>query len=58
MRLTTEDKKLIVKALSVFMEDRYEMIDNATCNADRTQFRGEALDALAIRETIEAKLYH
>lgn len=39
------------------MEDRYEMIDNATCNADRTQFRGEALDALAIRETIEAKLY-
>lgn len=58
MKLTRQEKEQIAKALSVYIEDRYELVDNSETNEDRDFFRVEALDAQDLLEKVQQTIYH
>jgi hypothetical protein len=56
MKLNREDKERIEKALSVYIEDRYDLADNSN-GEDREFFRIEALEAQDLRERVQNSIY-
>jgi hypothetical protein len=57
MKLTRQEKEQIEKALSVYIEDRYELADNSENKEDREFFRVEALEAQDLRERVQGSIY-
>jgi hypothetical protein len=57
MKLTRQEKEQIEKALSVYIEDRYELADNSENKEDHEFFRVEALEAQDLRERVQASIY-
>jgi hypothetical protein len=57
MKLTRQEKEQIEKALSVYIEDRYELADNSENKEDREFFRVEALEAQDLRERVQNSIY-